>query len=101
MRICCHNTEHVHVNGHDRTVLVILAKYCIRRPDDETFVIRNMLEQFKYFIILIVSTNYIFVHLLDYKLFNILMMFLCCCFFTKYKYTLTHGYETYKLRFGV
>jgi len=46
------------------------------------------------------STNYIFVRLLDSKVFNILMM-LYCCFFTHYKYTLMHGYETYKFRFGV
>ena len=38
----------------------------IKLPDDGSLVIRNMLEHFKYFIIiLIVSTNYIFVHLLD------------------------------------
>ena len=64
IRIRCHNTDHVHVNGHDRTIIVILAKYCIRLPDDGSFVIRNMLEQnlniFKYcVIILIVSTNYV------------------------------------------
>jgi len=33
-------------NGHDRTILVILAKCCIRLPDDGSFVIRNMLENF-------------------------------------------------------
>ena len=39
-------------------------------PDDGSLVIRNMLQHFKYFIIiLIVSTNYIFVHLLDNKVF--------------------------------
>jgi len=43
-RIYCHNTEHVHVNGHD--ILVILAKYCTRLPDDGSLVIRNMLEHF-------------------------------------------------------
>jgi len=32
-RICCRNTDYVHVNGHDRTIIVILAKYCIRLPD--------------------------------------------------------------------
>ena len=36
----------VHVNGHDTTILVILAKYCIRLPDDGSSVIRNMLEHF-------------------------------------------------------
>ena len=45
-RICCHNTDYVHVNGHDRTILVILAKYCIRLPDDGSVVIRNTLENF-------------------------------------------------------
>ena len=28
LRIRCHSTDYVHVNGHDRTILVILAKYC-------------------------------------------------------------------------
>jgi len=49
VRICCHNTDHVHVNGHDRTILVILAKYCTRLPDDGSSVIRNMLEHFQIF----------------------------------------------------
>jgi len=44
--ICCHNTDHVHVNGHDRIILVILVKHCTRLPDDGSFVIRNMLEHF-------------------------------------------------------
>jgi len=70
VRICCHNTDHVHVNGHDRTIMVILDKHCIRLPDDGSSVIRNMLEHFKHFIILIVSTNYIFVHYSDNKVFN-------------------------------
>ena len=46
VRICCHNTDYVHVNGHDRTILVILAKYYIRLPDTGSSVIRNMLEHF-------------------------------------------------------
>ena len=46
MATCCHNTDYVHVNGHDRTILVILAKYCIRLPDDGSFVIQNLLEHF-------------------------------------------------------
>jgi len=46
MQICCHNTDYVHVNGHDRTITVILAKHCIELRDDGTLVIRNMLEQF-------------------------------------------------------
>ena len=33
-QICCHNTDYVHVNGHDRTITVILAKHCIKLPDD-------------------------------------------------------------------
>ena len=46
--VCCHNTDHVHVNGRDRTILVpvVLAKYCIMLPDDGSFAIRNMLEHF-------------------------------------------------------
>jgi hypothetical protein len=69
--IRCHNADHVHVNGHERTILVILAKYCTRLPDDGSFVIQNMLRSsFKYFIILIVSMNYIFVRKLDNKIFN-------------------------------
>ena len=42
--LCCHNTDHIHVNGHDRTILVILAKHFIRLPDDGSSVIPNMLE---------------------------------------------------------
>jgi len=41
--ICCHNTDHIHANVHVRTILVILAKYCTRLPDDGSSVIRNML----------------------------------------------------------
>jgi len=44
--ICCHNTDLVHVNGHDRIILVILAKHCTRLPDDGSSVIRNILEHF-------------------------------------------------------
>jgi len=61
------------IERQDRTFAVILAKHCIELPDDGSLVIRNMLEQFKYYkyfiIILIVSTNYIFAHLLDNKVF--------------------------------
>jgi len=39
VRVCTYN-------GRDRTVTVILAKYCIKLPDDGSLVIRNMLEQF-------------------------------------------------------
>ena len=46
-RICCHNTGLVRVNGHDRIILVlVLAKHCTRLPDDESSLIRNMLEHF-------------------------------------------------------
>ena len=34
------------VNRHDKAIIVILAKYCIRLPDDGYFVIRNMFEYF-------------------------------------------------------
>ena len=44
--ICCHNTDYVHVNGHDKTITVILATHLIKLPDDGFLVIRNMLEQF-------------------------------------------------------
>ena len=35
-----------HVNGHDRTIFVILAKQCTKLTDDGSSVIRNMLEHF-------------------------------------------------------
>jgi len=38
--------DYVHINGQDRTITVILAKHCIKLPDDGSLVIRNMLEQF-------------------------------------------------------
>ena len=34
------------VNGHDRTIIVILAKHCIKLPADGSLVIRIMLEHF-------------------------------------------------------
>ena len=40
--ICCHNTDLVHVNGHDRIILVIFSQALYNAPS----VIRNMLEQF-------------------------------------------------------
>jgi len=74
-QICCHNTDYVHINGRDKTIIVILANHCIQLPDNGSLVIRKMLEQFKYFIIiLIVSTNYLFVHLLDNKVFQSSLM---------------------------
>jgi len=45
LQICFHNTDYVHINGHDRTITVILAKHCINLPDDGSLVIRNILEQ--------------------------------------------------------
>jgi len=45
-QISCHNTDYVHINGHDRTIIIILSKHCIELPDDGSLVIRNMLEQF-------------------------------------------------------
>ena len=38
--------QDIHVDGHDRKVFVILAKYCKTIPDDGSSVIRNMSEQF-------------------------------------------------------
>ena len=32
VRICCHNTDHVHVNGHDRTVLLIFSQVLYKAP---------------------------------------------------------------------
>jgi len=37
------NIDYVYVNGHDIIILVILAKHCLRLPDDGSTVIRNML----------------------------------------------------------
>jgi len=46
-RLCStHNTDYVHINRDDRTVILIFAKNCIELPDDGFLVIRNMLEQF-------------------------------------------------------
>jgi hypothetical protein len=59
-QICCHNTDYVHVNGHDRTITVISAKHCIKLPDDGSLVIRNMLEHFKYFKIFYNNSNCIY-----------------------------------------
>ena len=69
VRICCNNTDLVHVNGHDRTITVILAKHFTRLTDDESSMIRNMLEQFQ------ISYNFnciyilYIVHWLDNKVF--------------------------------
>ena len=32
VRTCCHNTELVHVNGHDRTILVIFSQALYKAP---------------------------------------------------------------------
>jgi hypothetical protein len=32
VRIRCHNTDHVHVNGHDRTILVIFSQTLYKAP---------------------------------------------------------------------
>ena len=85
----CLERHCVHANRHDRTITVILAKHCIKLPDDGSLVIRNMLEHFKIFlkyfiIILILSTNYIFVHLLDNKVFYVpldVTLYVCWLFF--------------------
>jgi len=48
--VCTALSREAHyANGHERTITVILAKHCIKLPDDGSLVIRNMLEQFKYF----------------------------------------------------
>jgi len=47
--VCCtvqRGTDYVHINGHDKTIIVILAKHCNKLPGDGSLVIRNMLEQF-------------------------------------------------------
>ena len=32
IRICCHNTDLVHVNGHDRIILVIFSQALYKAP---------------------------------------------------------------------
>jgi len=32
VRICCHNTDLVHVNGHDRNILVIFSQPLYKAP---------------------------------------------------------------------
>jgi len=46
VKICCHNTDHVHVNRHDRTILIILTKHCMKLPDDGSSVIRKVVGHF-------------------------------------------------------
>jgi len=61
VRICCHNTDHVLVNGHDWNILVIFSQALYKAP---LIMVPLWSETcwstFKYSIILIVSTNYIF-----------------------------------------
>ena len=58
--VCCHNTDYIHVNRHNRTITLILAKHCIKLPDDGSLVIQNMLEHFKYFKIFYNNSNFIY-----------------------------------------
>jgi len=67
-------TTSISTNMKEKTVNVILAKHYIKLPDDGSICdpkhVGAILNIFKYFIIiLIVSTNYIFVHLLDNEMF--------------------------------
>ena len=60
LTVCCHNTDLVHVNGHDRIILVI----CSQTTVQVSLMMDPMWSEtcwstFKYFIILIVSTYYI------------------------------------------
>ena len=56
IRVCCHNTDLVHVNGHDRTILVIFSHGSLMM---DPLWSETCWSTFKYFIILIVSTYYI------------------------------------------
>ena len=67
-QICCLNTDYV----HDRTITVILTKLCVKFPPKYVGIILNIFKCF--IVILIVSTNYIFVHLLDIKVFQSSLM---------------------------
>ena len=62
VRICCHNTELVHVNGHDRTIFFFnFSQALYKAPWWWTLCDpKHIGSTFKYFIILIVSTNHIF-----------------------------------------
>jgi len=69
--IRCRNIDHVHVNGHDRIILVILAKYCVQGSlMMDPLWSETCRSTFKHFIMLIVTTNYILVHQLDNKVFE-------------------------------
>ena len=43
--ICHHSTDTAHINKHDGTIPVILARHRLRLPDDGSCVNRNMSEQ--------------------------------------------------------
>jgi len=45
VRVCAAQSREA-LSRLDRTITVILVKYCIELPDDGSLVIRNMLEQF-------------------------------------------------------
>ena len=44
-RVCAAQSREC-LSRQDRTIIVILAKHCIKLPDGGSLVIRNMLEQF-------------------------------------------------------
>jgi len=76
LRVCT-----AHINGQDRAITVSLTKYCIESSMmmDPLWTEKcwNNFNYFKYFIIiLIVSTNYIFVYLFDNKVFYLRLDFL-------------------------
>ena len=56
VRICYHNTDPVHVNGHDTVILVIFSQGSLMM---DLLWSETCWSTFKYFIILIVSTYYI------------------------------------------
>ena len=41
-----HNTDYVHVNGHDKAIFIILAKHYTKLPDGGSSMIRNTSEHF-------------------------------------------------------
>ena len=58
VRICCHNTDLVHVNGHDRIILVIFSQPLYKGPW-WWILCETCWSTFKHFIILILSPYYI------------------------------------------
>jgi len=55
-----HSVECASLDGHDRTITVILAKHSIKLPDVGSLVMGNMLEHFTFIVpcnIVIVSKN--------------------------------------------